>query len=61
MTQPTPPRARICPACDGFATAAVTLSGHENRGHERTVTVHCPACQGTGTAPARRIREGARA
>ncbi|MFE1863252.1 hypothetical protein [Streptomyces anandii] len=61
MAQPTPPRARICPACDGFASAAITLGGRDAHGHLRTITAHCPACHGTGTAPARRNREGARA
>ncbi|MGW7786923.1 hypothetical protein [Streptomyces tricolor] len=55
MAHHTAPRARICPACDGFASVAVTLGGRDHRGHLRTITAHCPACQGTGTArPARR-------
>ncbi|MBD2817122.1 hypothetical protein ACIQVQ_24110 [Streptomyces rochei] len=55
MAHRTPPRARICPACDGFASVAVTLGGRDHHGHLRTVTARCPACQGTGTArPARR-------
>ncbi|MFF4758598.1 hypothetical protein [Streptomyces sp. NPDC001292] len=61
MTQHTPPAPRICPACDGFASVAITLGGRDPRGHLRTITAHCPACQGTGTVPARRDREGARA
>ncbi|MFD5663958.1 hypothetical protein ACFWIK_03450 [Streptomyces anthocyanicus] len=61
MAQYTPPASRICPACDGFVSVAVTLGGRDRHGHLRTITVHCPACQGTGTAPARRVREGARA
>ncbi|WP_431967467.1 hypothetical protein [Actinacidiphila sp. bgisy160] len=48
MTHPTPP-ARICPACDGFASAAITLGGRDRHGHLRTLTVHCPNCHGTGT------------
>lgn len=51
---------RICPACDGFASAAVTLGGRDRHGHLRTITAHCPACDGTGTARATRVREGAR-
>lgn len=47
---------RICPACDGFASAAITLGGRDARGHLRTITAHCPACHGTGTATARRVR-----
>ncbi|MFI9151838.1 hypothetical protein [Streptomyces sp. NPDC053367] len=55
MAQPTPPPPRICPACDGFASVAVTLGGRDHRGHLRTITAHCPACQGTGTMrPTRR-------
>ncbi|MFF9627066.1 hypothetical protein [Streptomyces griseosporeus] len=61
MAQHTPPAPRICPACDGFASVSVTLGGRDARGHLRTITAHCPACHGTGTAPARRDREGARA
>ena len=61
MPQPTPPAPRICPACDGFATVAITLGGRDSHGHLHTITVDCPACHGTGTAPARRDREGARA
>ncbi|MEU4034599.1 hypothetical protein [Streptomyces collinus] len=62
MAHHTPPPPRICPDCDGFASAAITLGGRDARGHLRTITAHCPACQGTGTALARRRdREGARA
>ncbi|MFJ4579907.1 hypothetical protein [Streptomyces echinatus] len=60
MDHRTPPPPRICPACDGFASVAVTLGGRDHRGHLRTITAHCPACQGTGTG-ARRSPEGARA
>ncbi|WP_406725480.1 hypothetical protein WJ438_13620 [Streptomyces sp. GD-15H] len=59
MTQHTPPAPRICPACDGFASAAVTLGGRDPRGHLRIITVDCPACHGVGTVSARRVREGA--
>ncbi|MFI2302362.1 hypothetical protein ACH5AL_26490 [Actinacidiphila glaucinigra] len=61
MTHPTPPPARICPACDGFASAAITLGGRDRHGHLRTLTVHCPACHGTGILRPARMREGARA
>ncbi|WP_432019548.1 hypothetical protein [Streptomyces sp. 1222.5] len=61
MAHPTPTPPRICSACDGFASAAITLGGRDARGHLRTITAHCPACHGTGTATARRDREGARA
>ncbi|MFD6026421.1 hypothetical protein ACF06D_26920 [Streptomyces griseoluteus] len=61
MAQHTPPAPRICPACDGFATVAVTLGGRDACGHLRTITAHCPACSGVGTVSARRNQEGARA
>jgi hypothetical protein len=59
---PTPPP-RICPNCDGFASTAITLGGRNARGHLRTITAHCTACQGTGTTRrrTRSNREGARA
>lgn len=55
MTHPTPPAAQICPACDGFASAAITLGGRDRHGHLRTLTVHCPACHGTGTRSTRTV------
>ncbi|MDX2643113.1 hypothetical protein PV341_05910 [Streptomyces sp. PA03-1a] len=61
MAHPTPPPARICPACDGFASAAITLGGRDRHGHLRTLTVHCPACRGVGTLHPARSRESARA
>lgn len=54
MPQHTPAPARICPACDGFATVAITLGGRNRAGHLNTITAHCKTCQGTGTLPARR-------
>ncbi|MFF6954521.1 hypothetical protein ACFZAD_38655 [Streptomyces iakyrus] len=60
MTHPTTtPTPRICPNCDGFATAAITTSGRDQHGHRHTITADCPACHGQGTVPAR-VREGAR-
>ncbi|MER5179853.1 hypothetical protein ABT009_16025 [Streptomyces sp. NPDC002896] len=53
MTDHTRPPARICPACDGFASAAISLGVRNSRGHRRTITVHCRDCHGTGTLPAR--------
>ncbi|NUK10705.1 hypothetical protein HRW18_22515, partial [Streptomyces lunaelactis] len=47
MTQPTPAPVRICPACDGFASAAITLGGRDRAGHRRTITAHCRTCHGT--------------
>ncbi|MEU4872558.1 hypothetical protein [Streptomyces sp. NPDC021608] len=61
MAHRSAPPPRICPACDGFASVAVTRGGRDHRGHLRTITAHCPACQGTGTARTRLDREGARA
>ncbi|GGN77560.1 hypothetical protein GCM10011579_059930 [Streptomyces albiflavescens] len=46
--------ARICPDCDGFASAAVSSGGRDRNGHLRTVTVYCQACHGIGTLPLRR-------
>ncbi|MCT9109440.1 hypothetical protein ACFWD7_14200 [Streptomyces mirabilis] len=60
MTHRTRPPSRICPACDGFASAAITLGGRDRNGHLRTITAHCPACHGTGTARRSPVREGAR-
>ncbi|MER5358820.1 hypothetical protein [Streptomyces sp. NPDC002785] len=62
MTHRTRPPSRICRNCGGFASAAVTLGGRDRHGHLRTISAHCPACHGTGTAhsPAR-LREGTRA
>ncbi|OII67990.1 hypothetical protein [Streptomyces sp. CC77] len=54
MAQPTTTPARVCSNCDGFPTVRVTLGGRDRHGHLRTITVHCPACHGTGTRPARR-------
>ncbi|MEU9439325.1 hypothetical protein AB0D42_00050 [Streptomyces sp. NPDC048304] len=53
MTDRATPSPRICPNCDGFATAAVSSGGRDHRGHLRTITVACPACHGTGTLPVR--------
>ncbi|NUP18528.1 MAG: hypothetical protein HOZ81_21075 [Streptomyces sp.] len=50
---------RVCPDCDGFASVKVTLGGRDRNGHLRTVTAHCPACHGTGTRTARRLRASA--
>ncbi|MET8807218.1 hypothetical protein [Streptomyces sp. NPDC004546] len=57
MAQPTPSRARICPTCDGFSSVAITLGGRDAHGHLRTITAHCPACHGTGTAGRARRQE----
>ncbi|MER7839763.1 hypothetical protein ABTY98_28720 [Streptomyces sp. NPDC096040] len=52
MPGPTPATlatARICPNCDGFATAVVGSGARDSRGNLPTVLVDCPACHGTGT------------
>ncbi|MFH8494469.1 hypothetical protein [Streptomyces coeruleorubidus] len=59
MTDRTTPAPRICPNCDGFATAAITTGSRDRYGHLCTVTANCRACDGLGTVPARRVREGA--
>ncbi|MEU1570415.1 hypothetical protein ABZ519_04435 [Streptomyces collinus] len=59
MTDRTAPAPRICPNCDGFATAAISTGSRDRHGHLRTVTANCRACDGLGTVPARRVREGA--
>ncbi|MEV6317192.1 hypothetical protein [Streptomyces sp. NPDC051776] len=62
MTQHrTRPDSRICPTCNGFASAAITLGGRDRHGNLRTITAHCPNCQGTGTTPRTRKQVGARA
>ncbi|MEV4334073.1 hypothetical protein AB0K02_26680 [Streptomyces sp. NPDC049597] len=53
MAQPTTHAVRVCSNCDGFPTVRVTLGGRDRHGNLRTITVHCPACHGTGTRPAR--------
>ncbi|MDL2075420.1 hypothetical protein QNN03_03085 [Streptomyces sp. GXMU-J15] len=59
MTHDTTPSPRICPNCDGFASAAITIGGRDRHGQLPTLTIDCPACKGLGTVPARRVREGA--
>jgi cytochrome c553 len=51
MPQHRPALARICPSCDGFASAAITLGGRDRNGQRRTITAHCRTCHGTGTVP----------
>ncbi|MDX3747287.1 hypothetical protein [Streptomyces sp. AK08-02] len=43
------PNTPICRDCDGFATAAITTGTRNANGSRVTVTVACPACNGTGT------------
>ncbi|MEU4094880.1 hypothetical protein [Streptomyces sp. NPDC026673] len=51
MTHSAPPAARICPACDGFASAAITTGTRLNDGSRATLRVACPGCRGTGHVP----------
>ncbi|MFJ9728565.1 hypothetical protein ACIRP3_38065 [Streptomyces sp. NPDC101209] len=56
MHGPTPAtttRTRICPDCDGFATAAITTGTRHDDGTRALLRVDCRACHGTGTAPLR--------
>jgi len=61
MTHRTTPPPRVCPDCDGFASASITIGGRDRHGHLRTITVDCPVCHGLGHVDPRRVREGARA
>ncbi|MEU6010214.1 hypothetical protein [Streptomyces sp. NPDC047453] len=49
MAQHTP-TSRICRACDGFATVAITTGTRHPDGTRATLRVTCPTCQGTGHA-----------
>ena len=51
MAQPTP--ARVCPACDGFASAAVTLGGRDRNGNRAPSPP--TAAPATAPAPARPV------
>ncbi|MEU6252231.1 hypothetical protein [Streptomyces sp. NPDC047043] len=46
-------RVRICPNCDGFATAAVTSGARHRDGTRLLLHVDCGTCHGTGTVPLR--------
>ncbi len=59
MAQTTDPAPRICPDCDGFATAAITIGTRHDDGTRATLRVTCAACKGTGHAtPAALVRAG---
>lgn len=45
---------RVCPNCDGFPVVAITTGTRLSNGARATLRVICPACQGTGNAPAKR-------
>ncbi|MFD6327009.1 hypothetical protein ACFWOL_30140 [Streptomyces sp. NPDC058442] len=58
MAQHTP-TLRICRACDGFATVAITTGTRHPDGTRVTIRVTCPTCQGTGhVLPAAAVRAG---
>ncbi|GHH05940.1 hypothetical protein [Streptomyces lanatus] len=61
MTDRSAPPPLICSSCDGFASVAITLGGRDRHGHLRTITAHCPACNGLGAIRPPRTREGAHA
>ncbi|MFE9493060.1 hypothetical protein [Streptomyces collinus] len=48
-------RARTCRDCDGHATTHITTGTRHADGTRVTLRVTCPACKGSGTAPAARL------
>lgn len=54
MPQHTPAPVRVCPDCDGHATASVSVGSRRPDGTLPTLTLGCRACSGTGTVPVRR-------
>jgi hypothetical protein len=46
------PALGVCPHCSGFAAVAVTTGTRRPSGTLPTGLLLCPACSGTGTAPA---------
>ncbi|WP_431678544.1 hypothetical protein [Kitasatospora sp. KL5] len=61
MPQHTHANAPICPACDGFARAAIATGTRYLDGTRVTITADCRTCHGTGHLPARRLTAAARA
>ncbi|GAA1133096.1 hypothetical protein [Kitasatospora arboriphila] len=49
MHQHTRTPGPICPACDGFARAAIATGTRRADGTRHTIPVACPACRGLGT------------
>ncbi|MGW7208704.1 hypothetical protein [Streptomyces sp. NPDC054837] len=45
--------ARICPNCDGFATAAIPSGTRHRDGSRALLHIDCGTCHGTGTVPLR--------
>jgi DnaJ-class molecular chaperone len=54
MPQHTHAPGHICAHCDGFPVVAITTGTRRLDGTLSTITVNCPACNGTGHAPASR-------
>ncbi|NGO73738.1 hypothetical protein [Streptomyces boncukensis] len=52
MPHPLPPGVRRCPHCGGFAAVAVDTGHRHPDGTRKTLHALCPACRGTGHAPA---------
>ncbi|MEU6174577.1 hypothetical protein ABZ832_22020 [Streptantibioticus parmotrematis] len=48
-------RVRRCGGCDGFPVVAIDAGTLNPDGTRTTLTVTCPACRGTGAAPARPV------
>ncbi|MET8446586.1 hypothetical protein [Streptomyces sp. NPDC005209] len=46
-------RVRICPNCDGFATAAISVGIRHRDGTRVLLRVDCGTCHGAGTVPLR--------
>jgi hypothetical protein len=56
MTGPNPASqslTRVCPNCDGFATAAVPSGTRHPDGTRALLHIDCRICHGTGTVPLR--------
>lgn len=54
MPQHTHATGRVCSNCDGFPVVAISTGTRNPDSTRRVIRANCPACRGTGTAPARR-------
>ncbi|MGP4014196.1 hypothetical protein [Streptomyces sp. 4N124] len=52
-TSATITNVRVCPNCDGFATAAVPSGARHEDGARALLHIDCGTCHGTGTVPLR--------
>ncbi|MEV4502707.1 hypothetical protein [Streptomyces klenkii] len=50
MTEHDPFAHRVCPHCDGFATAVVDCGARSKDGRV-VISIDCPACGGWGVIP----------